>query len=92
MTKKDLIDIVHSQTRLTKREVSEVVNIFLNSIVDQVVDGERVDLRNFGTFYRSEQKGRQVFSPIAQKKVDVPAAFNLMFKSSKTTKKIISGD
>lgn len=83
MTKRDLIDTVYLKTHISKKDVTTVVNTFLESILESVKQGDRIDLRGFGTFYLAEKKSRQVFSPIAQKKVDVSGGFNVMFKSSK---------
>ncbi|MFW5808531.1 MAG: HU family DNA-binding protein [Spirochaetota bacterium] len=86
MTKRELIDMVYLKTDIPKKDVTSVVNAFLESVLETVSGGERVDLRGFGTFYLAEKKRRQVFSPIAQKTIDVEAGFNVMFKSSKNTK------
>ncbi len=92
MTKQDLIEKVYLSTDVSKKDITIVVNSFLNTLLESVKSGERIELRGFGTFYLSEKKERQVYSPIAQKKVDVSAGYNVMFKSSKAGRTIKKGD
>jgi DNA-binding protein HU-beta len=83
-----MIEFLYEQTDVSKKDVSTVVNTFLSTILEKVKQGEKITLRGFGTFYLLEKKERQVYSPIAQKNVDVSARLNVMFKSG-TEAKII---
>lgn len=86
MTKRELVETVYLKTGVQKKDVKTVVDCFLSTVRESVLQGERVDLRGFGVFYLSEKKQRQVFSPLLQKNVDVEAGFNVMFKSSKSNR------
>ncbi len=91
MTKQGIIDKIVQQSGLNKREIDYVIDNFLNYIVKSVDNGEKVEIRGFGSFCRLERKSRKVYSPIAKKHIDLPAKSVMVFKSSKTTNKGIKG-
>ena len=46
---------------LTKKQVESIVDVFLTSIIEALVRGEKVELRGFGSFrvrHRPARKGR----------------------------------
>lgn len=84
MRKNDIVDIIWNKVEnLNKKDVAEVVDLFLSVVSQKVNEGERIELRKFGTFYRTEKKSRKIYSPIAKKTIDVPARFSIMFKESR---------
>ena len=60
MTKSQLIAIVAKKSRMSKRAAEEVVEIMLAEISNSLEKGEKVVLSNFGTFYVSKVKDKQV--------------------------------
>jgi nucleoid DNA-binding protein len=91
VTKHDLADRLRERSSLEKKQALEVIDLLLEEIMRAVDSGDSVELRGFGSFYREEKKQRQVFSPIAKKKIDVPARSVVVFKSSRMTDKANSG-
>jgi nucleoid DNA-binding protein len=87
MTKSDIVDRISLQCGMSKKEVLYIVDTFIEKVKESAIRGDRVEIRGFGTFYRSEKKARTVFSPIAGKEVDVPARTSLAFRPSKITRK-----
>jgi len=84
LRKNDIVDIIWNKVEnLNKKDVAEVVDLFLSVVSQKVTEGERIELRKFGTFYRTEKKSRKIYSPIAKKTIDVPARFSIMFKESR---------
>jgi DNA-binding protein HU-beta len=84
LRKNDIVDIIWNKVEnLNKKDVAEVVDMFLSVVSQKVTEGERIELRKFGTFYRAEKKSRKIYSPIAKKTIDVPARFSIMFKESR---------
>jgi nucleoid DNA-binding protein len=83
VTKSEIAQRLTIQSGLRKKEVLYIIDNFLEKIKDSVRNGEKVEIRGFGTFYQNEKKARIVYSPIAGKKIDVPAKITLAFKSSK---------
>ncbi len=72
---------------INRKSVLGIIDGFLEEIKESVEDGQNVEIRGFGTFYKAEKKARKVYSPIAGKTIDVPAKTNLGFKASKATEK-----
>ncbi len=91
MNKTEIVEQVSIKTGLPKKKVEQVVNLFLDSIIEEVQNGEDVEIRGFGTFFRLHQEKRSVKSPIAGKTIEVPAKNKICFKASKTTEKEIKG-
>jgi nucleoid DNA-binding protein len=85
MRKDDIVDLIWNRSEnITREKVAEIVDQFLVAVSESVRNGERVELRRFGTFYRAEVKERKIFSPIAKKLVDVERRFSIKFKESRT--------
>ena len=89
MTKQDLIEKLVRQSGITKRQISYIIDNFLADIISGCDNGEKVELRGFGSFCRAERKGRNVFSPIAGKHIKLPAKTIISFKASKSTCKVL---
>lgn len=83
MTKAEIAQRLALQSGLKKKEVLYIIDNFLEKVKDCVRNGEKVEIRGFGTFFQTEKKARKVFSPFAGKSVDVPAKVTLAFKPSK---------
>ena len=60
MTKSQMIAIVAKKSRMSKRAAEEVIEMFLEEMSRSLTKGEKVVLSNFGTFYISKVKDKQV--------------------------------
>ncbi len=89
MTKQEIIDRLVKQSGIRKRQISYIVDNFLDHILSSCDNGDKVEIRGFGTFCRAERKERNVFSPIAGKHLKLPANSIISFKASKTTDKVL---
>ena len=86
MNKSDLIGLVAGKVEMPRKDVEEVVNTTIDSIVDTVAGGEKVQLVGFGTFerrYRAERKGR---NPQTREEITIPALNVPVFKAGKSFK------
>jgi len=51
LRKNDIVDIIWNKVEnLNKKDVAEVVDMFLSVVSQKVTEGERIELRKFGTF------------------------------------------
>ncbi len=87
MTKTEIIKQLTILSGLKRKNVSFIIDNFLDLIIKSISENDKVELRGFGSFYKSQKKGRTIYSPIAGKNVDVPDEEVLAFKPSKITKK-----
>lgn len=86
MTKADIVEDIAQKTGLTKKEVGETVDLFLEEISKLLVDGHHLEIRGFGTFKVKERKERMARNPRTGDAVPVPARRVPVFKVSKMLK------
>lgn len=89
ITKRELVNKICAETRsnLTQNDVLDVIQKAVELITDALGRGDRVVLRNFGTFAVKEVKakiGRNPKDP--GKDVPIPARTVVKFKVGKTLK------
>lgn len=81
MTKKDIILKVSDETRLKQIDVKKVVQKIFDCIVESLVRGENIELRNFGVFKIKQRKSRTGRNPRTGEVVPVPPRRVVVFKS-----------
>ncbi|NQT25357.1 integration host factor subunit beta [candidate division KSB1 bacterium] len=82
MTKTDIIEILSKGTGLTQNETAAVVDGFLSTVTYALKNGERVELRGFGTFCLRERKEKQTPNPKTGKMMFIPHRIVPDFKPS----------
>ena len=80
MTKKDIALKVAEQVPLKQIEIKKIVQLILDNIVDSLVQGQTVELRNFGIFKVKSRKGRMGRNPRTGAAVPVPPKKVVTFK------------
>ena len=86
MNKSQLIKSVAEKSDLSQKQVTEVLNLMEETLVETLKTGDRVQISGFGTFEvreRAERKGR---NPKTGEVVSVPACKYLAFVSAKAVK------
>ena len=63
MTKADLIDEVAKNSDLSKKDAEAIVQAVLDSIVESLKGGGKVELRGFGSFRLRERSSREGRNP-----------------------------
>ncbi|NLE90957.1 MAG: integration host factor subunit beta [Elusimicrobia bacterium] len=89
MTKKDIILKVSDDTKLKQIDVKKVVQKTFDSILDALVRGEKIELRNFGIFKIKERKSRTGRNPRTGQTVPVPPRKVVVFKPGLEMKKLV---
>ena len=90
MTKAELVDEVSRNSDLNKKDAEVIVQTVLDSIVDSLKAGEKVELRGFGSFRLRSRASRQGRNPKTGEKVFVPAKRVPYFKPGKELKALIN--
>jgi integration host factor subunit beta len=84
MTKSELVEKLSTQSEgLNKKDAEVVVNTIFNSIGDALVNGDRVEIRGFGSFSIRERDARQARNPKSGEVVSIPAKKTPFFKTGK---------
>ncbi|MBQ7672909.1 MAG: HU family DNA-binding protein [Alphaproteobacteria bacterium] len=92
MTKSDLImKISEIYPYMSIRNVERVVSIVVESIVDALKEGRRVELRGFGSFWVKTRPAAQRRNPRTGEKVSVKERHVPFFKAGKQLKDVING-
>jgi len=89
MTKADIIAKIALQTGLTKTDVREVVEGFLDSVKYALKKNDPLEIRGFGTFSVVKRAPRKARNPRTGEEVRIPARKQPIFKPSRDLKKII---
>ena len=63
MNKTELIDAVSKGANIKKSDVATVVEALINTIQNEVANGEKVQITGFGSFERRERGAREVKNP-----------------------------
>jgi DNA-binding protein HU-beta len=58
MNKEELTEIIARECGLPKNQTSKLIQTLLSTIMDKVIEGDKVTLAGFGTFQATEYKGR----------------------------------
>lgn len=90
MTKADLVEIVAKEADMTKKDVEQLVEIIFDSIVSTLNQGEKIELRGFGSFRVRERNARKGRNPKTGEPVEIPAKRVAYFKPGKDLKEIIN--
>jgi integration host factor subunit beta len=90
MTKADLIAEVSRNAELSKKDAENIVNVFLDRIVEALKEGEKIELRGFGSFKLRRRNSRIGRNPRTSEAVQVPAKRVPYFKPGKDLKKLIN--
>ncbi len=84
MTKSELVDIVaESHGQITRKEAEFVVSEVFDAISGALTEGERVELRGFGSFTVKKREPRIGRNPKTGESVNVPAKVVPHFKPGK---------
>ena len=83
MTKADLVDEVVAATGLHKKDVALIVDGFLESICQTLINNGHVEIRGFGSFKIKYAKARIARNPRSGETVHVPAKLVPFFKVGK---------
>ena len=86
VSKADLVDIVATSTKMTKKDVKNVMDSMLSRISQHLDKGSKVQLTGFGTFEVRRRKARTGVKPGTTEKIKIPASKYPAFKPGKGLK------
>ena len=89
MNKAQIIDLVARKSKLPKRAVSDVVEIFLNQVIDVLSKGDKVTLSGFGTFKIQKIQSKTVRLPNSDTYVKIQPHRVVRFKSGKALERAV---
>ncbi len=90
MTKADLIEEVSRVVEMTRKESEVIVEAIFDSIVRALREGDKIEIRGFGSFRTRERQARLGRNPKTGERVEVPAKRIPYFKPSKELKDLVN--
>src|SRR2546426_3654417 len=92
MTKADLVEEVAKVTELTRKDSEVIVDTLFDSVIKALREGDKLEVRGFGSFRVRQRNARVGRNPKTGEKVEVPAKRVPYFKPSKELKDLINED
>ena len=90
LTKAALVEQVADVTGLTKKRAEAIVDTVFGNIAEALQQGEKVELRGFGSFRLRRREPRRGRNPRTGHRVDVPPKSVPYFKPGKELKELIN--
>lgn len=92
VTKRELVQRIAEKTGVQQISAKEVIQSFLDEIINELAKGNRLEFRDFGVFEPKTKAERIARNPRTGDKVPVPAKTTVKFKVGRLMKKKIQGD
>ncbi len=88
-TKKDLIDRIADETKYKRNDVRSIVQSFLDGVITELGEGNRLEFRDFGVFELKDRAPRMAQNPRTLERVPVPARRTVKFKVGRLMKQAV---
>ena len=89
MTKAELAGRVADKIHLTKKQTEAIVNILFTCITDALKEGDKVELRGFGSFRTRSRNAREGRNPKTGDTVHIPSKKVPFFKAGKELREVV---
>ena len=90
ITKKELIDQIAERTQAKRVSVKRVVQTFLDEIISELSQDNRLEFRDFGVFETRTRAARVAQNPKTLDRVEVPAKRTVKFKMGRLMREKLS--
>lgn len=91
MIKSELVARIAAQNpHLYQRDIENIVNTILGTIVDAMKNGDRVELRGFGAFSVKSRPARTGRNPRTGETIEIPATYGVRISAGSLLKKAVT--
>jgi len=90
MNKEELVQEVAKKARVTQKEVSDILSVFIEVVEKTVSKGKKVTLVGFGTFEARKRAERTGRNPQTGKEIKIPAKTVPTFTAGKKFKELVN--
>ena len=90
LTKKDIINSIYMQLGYSKKVSENILDDFINEIVNSIALNKKVKISNFGTFSLKRKKSRVGRNPKTKEKKIIKERNVILFKPSIDLKKYVN--
>jgi integration host factor subunit beta len=92
ITKKDFVDRIAEDSGTKRVVVKKILQQFLDEIIHELGEGNRLEFRDFGVFEVRSRAARIAQNPKTMEKVQVPSKRTVKFKIGRLMKERLCGD
>ena len=97
VTKKELIDRIADTTQAKRVVVKRIVQSFLDEVINELAEDNRLEFRDFGVFETRTRAAREAQNPRTLERVHVPPKRTVKFKMGrllrqKLTPSLVTGN
>ena len=90
MNRTELISAMSEKSELTKVDTEKALKAFIDTVTEELKNGEKVQLVGFGTFEVTERAERNGRNPKTGEAITIPASKSPKFKAGKALKDIVN--
>lgn len=90
MKKTELIAAIAEQSGLSKKDAEKALAATIDTIINAVAEGDKIQLTGFGTFEQRQRNARTGCDPRTGKTIEIPASKVPAFKAGKGFKDIVN--
>ena len=90
MNKAELIAAVAAKTGDTKKGAEATINAFVNTVMETLKKGDKVQLVGFGSFEVRKRAARKGRNPQTKEEIKIPASKAPVFKAGKALKDLVN--
>ena len=91
INKKDLIELLSKdQDQLPQRDIDLAIKTIINSMLESLASGKRIEIRGFGSFALRYRKSRIGRNPKSGESVEIAERYVPHFKPGKKLKQIVN--
>ncbi len=83
ITKKALVDQIAQRTGHKRVVAKQIIQEFLDQVIDEIGEGNRLEFRDFGVFEVKQRAPRMAQNPKTLERVPVPAKRTVKFKAGR---------
>lgn len=92
MKRSDIIRTVQVHfKRMRLSDATAVVDTIIESMIDAVANGDRIEIRGFGTFQPRPRATKVGYNPVTGQPMYLPASTTILFKPSRELTKRMNG-
>ena len=90
MNKAELVAAIAAKTGDTKKGAEATINAFVNTVMESLAKGDKVQLVGFGSFEVRKRAARKGRNPRTKEEIKIPASKAPVFKAGKALKDLVN--
>lgn len=90
MNKTELIAAIAEKTELSKKDSEKALAAVIETITEQLTEGNKVQLIGFGSFEVKTRAARTAFNPHTKNPINLPETKYPVFKAGKPLKEVVA--